>query len=162
SRFGVRFEITRVLVRDTARDRGLPIDSQLFTNDLVAFLDGDADVVIEAVGGEEPARSIALSALRRGRKLITANKELIAAHGAWLDTLATQHSAAKLSIIGWIGFGIQPRALNIRRISLLPALERLVQFGVFLDGRVRLLAECTRLSNNTIVASVEPVLLPRS
>ena len=91
SRFGVRFVITKVLVRDAARDRKLPIDSHLFTNDLEAFLAHDADVVIEAVGGDEPARTIAVTALRRGRKLITANKELIATHGDSLQTLATEN-----------------------------------------------------------------------
>ncbi|PYO50825.1 MAG: hypothetical protein DMD72_01355 [Gemmatimonadetes bacterium] len=91
SRFGVRFAITSVLVRDTTRDRRVPIDSRVFTNDLESFLAHDADVVIEAVGGEEPARTIAISALRRGSKLITANKELIAAHGESLDELANLH-----------------------------------------------------------------------
>ena len=91
SRFGVRFVITKVLVRDATRERNLPIDSELFTNDLDTFLASDADVVIEAVGGEEPARTIAVSALRRGSKLITANKELIAAHGEILHALATQN-----------------------------------------------------------------------
>src|SRR5437868_9651895 len=43
SRFGVRFVITTVLVRDTTRDRKLPIDSQLFTNELESFLAHDAD-----------------------------------------------------------------------------------------------------------------------
>src|SRR5947207_3759915 len=92
SRFGVRFVITKALVRDTTRDRKLPIDSELFTNDLDSFLANDADVVIEAVGGEEPARTIAISALRRGTKLITANKELIAAHGEILHALATENA----------------------------------------------------------------------
>ena len=91
SRFGVRFVITKVLVRDTTRDRKLPIGSELFTNDLDSFLASDADVVIEAVGGEEPARTIAITALRRGSKLITANKELIAAHGEILHALAAQN-----------------------------------------------------------------------
>jgi homoserine dehydrogenase len=94
SRYGVRFIITRVLVRDTVRDRGLPIDARLFTNDLESFLADDADVVIEAVGGEEPARTIALTTLGRGRKLITANKELISSHGEALHELAaTNHTA---------------------------------------------------------------------
>jgi homoserine dehydrogenase len=92
SRFGVRFVIISVLVRDTTRDRKLPIDSALFTNDLEAFLAKDADVVIEAVGGDEPARTIAITSLRRGRKVITANKELIAAHGATLAELAIDNN----------------------------------------------------------------------
>src|SRR5437588_8025682 len=59
SRFGVRFELTRVLVRDVLRDRHLPLEKRLFTNDVGEFLSHDAEVVIEAVGGEEPARTIA-------------------------------------------------------------------------------------------------------
>src|SRR5213076_1361559 len=94
SRYGVRFVITTVLVRDTTRDRKLPLDARLLTDDLQAFLDHDADVVVEAVGGDEPARSIAVSALRRGRKLITANKELIANHGDSLHALAAENLTA--------------------------------------------------------------------
>ena len=52
ARFGVRFDLTRVLVRDPRRERNLPLDSRLFTNDLDAFLAHDADVIIEAVGGQ--------------------------------------------------------------------------------------------------------------
>jgi homoserine dehydrogenase len=240
SRFAVRFVITRVLVRDTTRDRQLPIDPRLFTNDLDTFLTHDADVVIEAVGGDEPARTIALSALRRGRKLITANKELIAAHGEILDNLASANhtaldfgaavggsapvistlrdligastprsikgilngtsnfvisclekgesletalaaardrglaeldcdrdldgrdAAAKLSIIGWIAFGITPSALLVRRTSLLPALEQLVRCSQSVGGRLRLIAECTRLEDNRVVATVEPTIVPES
>jgi homoserine dehydrogenase len=238
SRFGVRFVITRVLVRDATRDRNLPIDSHLFTSDLEAFLANDADVVIEAVGGDEPARTIAISALRRGRKVITANKELIAGHGATLHSLAAENStgldfgaavggsapvistlrdlvgasaprsvrgilngtsnfvisaiergasasdalatarerglaeadctrdldgrdaAAKLSIIAWIAFGIRPADLDVRRTSLLPSLEQLVRLAASAGGRLRLIAECTRLAGNRVVAAVEPTIVP--
>jgi homoserine dehydrogenase len=88
ARFGVQFDLTRVLVRDVTRERNLPLDSRLYTNDLDAFLAHDSDVVIEAVGGNEPARTIASSALRRGTKVITANKELVASHGDTLSALA--------------------------------------------------------------------------
>jgi homoserine dehydrogenase len=91
ARFGVRFELTRVLVRDVLRDRQLPLEQGLFTNELDSFLRHDADVVIEAVGGDEPARTIACSALKRGKKLITANKELVAAHASTLSTLALEN-----------------------------------------------------------------------
>jgi homoserine dehydrogenase len=92
ARFGVRFDLTHVLVRDVSRERNLPIDPRLFTNDLDAFLTHDADVVIEAVGGDEPARTIASSALRRGKKVITANKELVASHGDTLSALACENA----------------------------------------------------------------------
>jgi homoserine dehydrogenase len=94
ARFGKRFELTRVLVRDPSRDRNLPLDSRLFTNDLDAFLSHDADVIIEAIGGQEPARTIASAALRRGTKVITANKELVASHGDRLSALAREHDAS--------------------------------------------------------------------
>jgi homoserine dehydrogenase len=94
ARFGVRFDLTRVLVRDLSRERNLPLDSRLFTNDLDAFLAHDFDVIIEAVGGNEPARTIASAALKRGTKVITANKELVAAHGDSLSALAREHGAS--------------------------------------------------------------------
>ena len=86
---GVRFELTRVLVRDTAQDRSVETPSQLFTNDLASFLAAPADVVIEAIGGMQPAFSIAQAAVTRGARFITANKALIAAHGVELHGAAT-------------------------------------------------------------------------
>jgi homoserine dehydrogenase len=90
ARFGVRFDLTSILVRDVTRERNLPLEARLFTNNLDAFLAHDVDVIIEAVGGEEPARTIAASALRRGKKLITSNKELVALHGDSLSALALE------------------------------------------------------------------------
>jgi homoserine dehydrogenase len=90
-RFGVRFELTHVLVRDVKRERNLPLDSRLLTSDLDQFLAHDAEVVIEAVGGQEPARTIAYSALKRGKKVITANKELVASYGDSLSALANEN-----------------------------------------------------------------------
>jgi homoserine dehydrogenase len=81
-------------VRDPSRDRNLPLDPRLFTSDLGAFLSHDADVIIEAIGGHEPARTIASAALRRGTKVITANKELVASHGDRLSALAREHDAS--------------------------------------------------------------------
>ncbi|MGZ3373302.1 MAG: homoserine dehydrogenase [Gemmatimonadaceae bacterium] len=94
ARFGKRFELTRVLVRDPSRDRNLPIDPRLFTSDLGAFLSHDADIIIEAIGGHEPARTIASAALRRGTKVVTANKELVASHGDRLSALAREYDAS--------------------------------------------------------------------
>jgi homoserine dehydrogenase len=89
ARFGIRFDLTSVLVRDVNRERNVPLEARLFTNSLDGFLSHDADVVVEAVGGEEPARTIASDALRRGKKVITANKGLVASHGESLSALAS-------------------------------------------------------------------------
>jgi homoserine dehydrogenase len=90
----VSIVVTRVLVRDLARERCAPFDRALLTADVDEFLAADADVVIEAIGGVEPARRIARTTLAAGRELVTANKELLAAHGTELTALAARHGAA--------------------------------------------------------------------
>ena len=94
SRFGVNFSVSSVLVRNPARDRHVPVADSLFTSDLDTFLATDADVVVEAIGGEEPAHTIAASALTRGKKFITANKELIAGAGDSLCRLANERGTS--------------------------------------------------------------------
>ena len=89
-RHGVQVILTRVLVRDTTLERAAPFDRGLLTADVDDFLSTEADVVVEAIGGLDPARRIALATLSRGRELVTANKELLAAHGSELAALATR------------------------------------------------------------------------
>jgi homoserine dehydrogenase len=91
ARHGLRFVLTRVLVAHGGRPRPDELDRALLTTDLDAFLAEEADVVVEAIGGIEPALSIARHALERGRRLVTANKALIAAHGPELAALARRH-----------------------------------------------------------------------
>jgi len=90
-RQGRRVELTGVLVRDVRKQRAVALDASLLTASVDDFLAADADVVIEAIGGIEPARRIAEWALRNGRELVTANKELLAAHGSHLRELARLH-----------------------------------------------------------------------
>lgn len=93
-RHGVEVVLTRVLVRDVARERAAPLDRALLTADVDEFLAADADVVVEAIGGLDPARRIARSALSRGRELVTANKELLAECGTQLSALAARERTA--------------------------------------------------------------------
>jgi homoserine dehydrogenase len=88
ARHGVHVELVGILVRDAARERGLSIDRSLFTDDVSEFLTTDADVVVEAIGGEEPAHRIAHATLARGKRFISANKEFISAFGSDLHTVA--------------------------------------------------------------------------
>lgn len=90
-RHGRRVELTGVLVRDVAKRRSADVNTSLLTASVDEFLASDADVVIEAIGGIEPARRIAEWALTHGRELVTANKELLAAHGTHLHALAHRH-----------------------------------------------------------------------
>jgi homoserine dehydrogenase len=90
ARHGLRIELSRVLVRDVKRHRGLSIPSSVFTNDWASFVKEDVDVVVEAIGGRDTAGAIARAVLRRGRKFVTANKELIASEGSELAALARE------------------------------------------------------------------------
>ncbi len=102
ARHGVRFELSRVLVRDVTRDRGVPLTPTVFTNDAASFNEEDVDVVVEAIGGEDTAAEIARSALGRGKKFVTANKQLIASTAPELTALA-QRSAAALDFGAAVG-----------------------------------------------------------
>jgi homoserine dehydrogenase len=94
SRYGVRFELSRVLVRDAERDRRLPLPQSIFTSDRRDFLAHETDIVVEAIGGTDAASEIAHASLRRGRRFVTSNKELIASEGAELASIARETSAA--------------------------------------------------------------------
>lgn len=93
-RHGVEVVLTRVLVRDVTLERAAPLDRALYTADVDEFLATDADVVVEAIGGLDPARRIAWSTLSRGRELVTANKELLAECGTELSALAVREGTA--------------------------------------------------------------------
>jgi homoserine dehydrogenase len=79
ARTGLRLEIGRVAVRSTARERAVALDPALLTHDARAVVgDPTIDVVVEVIGGIEPARTLILEALKAGKPVVTANKELIA------------------------------------------------------------------------------------
>jgi len=86
-------ELVGIAVRRPDRDRA-GIDSQLLTADAEALVTReDVDLVIEVIGGIEPARSLILAAMRHGASVVTANKELLAADGAALFEAAEQAGA---------------------------------------------------------------------
>ena len=91
-RAGAGFEIIGVAVRNPDAPRTADIPRELLTTDAEALILG-ADVVIELMGGIEPARSHILQALNSGADVITANKALIATHGPELFAAAEQVGA---------------------------------------------------------------------
>ncbi len=94
ARIGAPLELVGIAVRRPAQHRGVPVDATLFTADaggLVART--DVDIVVELIGGIEPARSLVLSALESGKSVVTANKALLAADGARLYAAAREHGA---------------------------------------------------------------------
>lgn len=92
---GPHVSVHRVLVRRAAEPR--PVYPRAVTLDLEEFLASGAEVTVEAIGGIEPALTIARRVLGRGGRLVTANKALVAAHGAELLALARDSG-------GWLGF----------------------------------------------------------
>ncbi len=90
-RTGVRLHLVRIATRTPGRDRGIPLDNVELTDkaDRVVAAD-DIDVVVELIGGLVPARSLVLKALEHGQHVVTANKALIAEHGAELLAKAAE------------------------------------------------------------------------
>ncbi len=94
-----------VLVRDISRSRdGVP--ASLLTTDPEAVLGNEStDVVVEVMGGEEPARTYMSAALQAGKHIVTANKEVLAKHGDHLTRVATDNNVS-ISYEASVGGGI--------------------------------------------------------
>ncbi|MEV0163647.1 homoserine dehydrogenase [Nonomuraea fuscirosea] len=89
ARVGAPLELAGVAVRRLGRKRDVEVDPALLTTDAEALVTrDDVDIVIEVIGGIEPARSLIVSALSRGKSVVTANKALLAADGATLHEAA--------------------------------------------------------------------------
>ncbi len=93
ARVGRPLELVGIAVRRPTRPRGdLPVDPGLFTDDAHSLVSRpDVDVVIEVIGGIEPARSLILTALESGASVVSANKALLAEDGATLFTAAEKY-----------------------------------------------------------------------
>jgi homoserine dehydrogenase len=89
-------EITKVSARDRHRDRGVAISSYAWVDDPVELAtDPEIDVFVELIGGSgDPAKAAVEAALARGASVVTANKALLAEHGAKLSGLAEANGAA--------------------------------------------------------------------
>jgi homoserine dehydrogenase len=89
ARTGLRLEVTRIAVRDLARHRERGVPAALLTTDTgVVITDPDIDLVVEVMGGLDPARQLILDTLKAGKPVVSANKELIAMAGPELFAAA--------------------------------------------------------------------------
>jgi homoserine dehydrogenase len=89
-RVGAPVELVGIAVRRLGRRRELEIDPALFTTD-AAELVKRSDIVIEVIGGLEPARGLILAAMGAGASVVTANKALLAEDGPLLYAAAAEH-----------------------------------------------------------------------
>ncbi len=92
ARSGVTLELRKVLVRDMKKKRGTDVPEKYLTTDIDDILKDDkTQIVIELMGGLEPARTFVLAALKNGKHVVTANKYLLAIHGK--EIFAAAHKA---------------------------------------------------------------------
>jgi homoserine dehydrogenase len=97
ARTGFRLHLAAVAVRSQSKERDAPLAAGLLTaqaHDVVS--DPNVDIVVEVIGGIEPARSLILTALKSGKPVITANKELLANCG---DELFEAASTAGVDLL---------------------------------------------------------------
>ncbi|MBV9355599.1 MAG: homoserine dehydrogenase, partial [Chloroflexi bacterium] len=90
-RIGRPVVIRGVLVRDLSRTRGVSLDAPLVDDAGIILDDPAVDIVVEMMGGEEPARTLILRAIERGKHVVTANKEVMAKHGPAILSAAAAH-----------------------------------------------------------------------
>lgn len=95
-RTGLLFEVKHILVRNLDKQRKVDGVQPLLTTRFEEILSTGVDVVMEAMGGVEPARTYIERAIRNRCHVVTANKELIAKHGAELEKLAQEHGVQLL------------------------------------------------------------------
>lgn len=87
---GTRLVVKRVAVRDLNRARPPSVDVSLLTDDPTQVTDDpEIDIVVELIGGEQPALDLISRAMENGKHVVTANKEVVAKHGRELLNLAS-------------------------------------------------------------------------
>ncbi|HEY8418012.1 MAG TPA: homoserine dehydrogenase [Limnochordales bacterium] len=92
ARAGAPLHVRRVAVRDPRKPRAVSLDPAIVTADPWAVVaDPEVDIIVEVMGGVDPARELIAAALQRGKPVVTANKEVLAKHGPELLGLAAQH-----------------------------------------------------------------------
>lgn len=114
-------EIYRVGVRSLDKPRAVELSTEVLTTDLESIVNDPAvDIVVEVMGGLEPARSLILKALSNGKHVVTANKAAIARFGAEIFTTANQ-AGVYVMLEAAVGGGIPviqslKQSLSVNRI----------------------------------------------
>lgn len=88
-------ELVKVADRDITTDRGVELESGILTTDVEEVIGNpEIDIVIELIGGYEPAKSFILKAIKAGKHIVTANKALMAVHGQEILEAAEEHGVS--------------------------------------------------------------------
>ena len=131
ARAGRELVVVAVAARDRGRARGIDVSALRWHHDALALAaDADVDVVVELIGGAEGmARALVETSLARGRPVVTANKALIAIHGAALAA-AAERAGVALAFEAAVAGGIP--VIKALREGL--AADRLIRIGGILNG----------------------------
>ncbi|EYF03381.1 homoserine dehydrogenase [Chondromyces apiculatus] len=125
ARAGAPLVVRRIAVRELDKQRVPECDPSLLTTDPDAVVsDPEIDLIVEVMGGEEPARELLARAMDRGKGVVTANKLLLAAHGPALLARAVERRV-DLAFEGAAGGGI-PIVRNLRESFASDRVERIV------------------------------------
>ncbi|WP_040163759.1 homoserine dehydrogenase [Microbacterium gorillae] len=92
-RAGADLELIGIAVRNLDAPRDVDLPKELYTTDAESLIHG-ADIVVELIGGIEPARSLILESINSGADIVTANKALLATHGSEIYDAAEQVGAS--------------------------------------------------------------------
>lgn len=91
-RAGCDLELARIIDKDLSRPRNVDVPRALLSDDVDALIrDPEIKIVVELIGGVEPARTLTAALLENGKDVVTANKALLAEHGPELFELARRH-----------------------------------------------------------------------
>ena len=105
-RLGIPVVLKKMADLDIKKDRGIKLDKDVLTTDADKILDDpDIDIVIELIGGYEPAKGFILKAIERGKCVVTSNKALLAVHGEEIFHTAAS-KGVDIGFEGSVGGGI--------------------------------------------------------
>ncbi|WP_432408840.1 homoserine dehydrogenase [Wukongibacter sp. M2B1] len=89
---GSNIDVSKILVRTMNKDRKIPIEDGILTNDFNDILkDEEVKIVVELMGGIDPALEYIKKAISHGKHIVTANKAIMATHGKELEALANEN-----------------------------------------------------------------------
>jgi len=88
---GCQLEISKILVQNTSKIRDQAVDAKIFTNNPMDIIeDPNIDIVVEVMGGIDPAKEYILKAIENKKHIVTANKALLAVHGDQIEKKARE------------------------------------------------------------------------
>jgi homoserine dehydrogenase len=106
SRLGTSLELKWIADLDIETDRGVAVDSKVLTTDAHAVIDDpDVEIVVELIGGYDPAKTFILRAIEQGKQVVTANKALLASYGDEIFSAALE-KGVEIGFEASVGGGI--------------------------------------------------------